>query len=370
MRLLALLSILMTLSCRSWVRSGRTDEDLHSTLIRHAWRTPRAAHWASATDEAASRALQGTKHTWHRTNPTEASSGVSLFLIDAATVVPIACHELGRDSRWCRGVRYVENNCAVLTIRVIACDTYFMWKLNRDAFRTAMALRSEVRAQQEEILKLADGLRTKFFDAEVERPSSQQLLADLERLDAVVAGNSELRTGYARAFAGMWHVILFHELGHIVSGHMNGAAFPPCANDATVLRDDALVTDFDCSVCGPPLTIESEADSWSAARMRKFHERDAEFAANLFIENYSRAAHGLDLYLKRHSLSGSEHYVKAWMRFVATGSHPAWIARFANFSAHDSVDVKPITDNRMSFGNFLKEYMNLIDQLCRSHCPI
>ncbi len=350
----------------------RDHSALEAIAAQYAWHSAPTRSWETLTDTAAVRALSATGIQWGGVNRARSGDEVLLYFIeaDAFAADERTCGRdpAQRDTMECRAARSSIDNCAVISNRTVVCDVYFMWKLDRDAFRSAVTPRTDEPTEQADILKRTDRLRKKFFAEEIPRPPVSAVQRNLGELEEFFSGEyAEIRDVYEQALAGLWHVVLFHELGHVVNGHVWGDMLPRCAVERGTADEPSR--EADCAICKAPWAEEVEADEWAGKATGALREDASGWAADFFLENYFRAIAWVDSRMAAVGDEDEAEYVREWMHAVATKGHPSWVSRFAFFvRASDSKQLKPVAERESNMTPILERYSSIVRELCARAC--
>jgi hypothetical protein len=183
-------------------------------------------------------------------------------------------------------------------------------------------------------------MRRKFLGGEPKYTTTDLQLDNLRVTQQSFDGKfADIKETELRVLRGFVMFLFSHEAGHIILKHAHGAALPPCAlSNFPSNRQERHVP---WRLCQPPSKQEIDADIVAFEVLSRDLSPNAftpaRASAELFVEEYERRQYqaildvGQDPATWKYETASPEfraNFDEAWMRRIATGSHPKDLFRY------------------------------------------
>lgn len=348
---------------------SRLERTLRPALARHTVQGEEFDELIQIVDEAGRLVLGGS---WQGTNAAPDSAKPMAFIVDASALAadPQLCSADSHGGMACARAHAIRDNCAVVAPRTMACDVYFLWRIERTAYRLAVGSLKEPGPNGRYYFD-RDNLRRQCFPREEALPSISQMKANLHDLRAVIKQgiSASAAEPFIRVRKGFIEMIIWHELGHIAHKDL-GEATAPCANDPSSLA--AM-----CGACVRPAQRELEADRYAIDILKRDLALDtftpARASPEFWIEEFYRRNYralkkqGHPLDWVPASESEAEHFMLNWMAEIGTCRHPPWLSRYLSIMEALRTSGIQFTASQMTL-KYESETIEHIHKFCAQSC--
>jgi hypothetical protein len=238
----------------------------------------------------------------------------------------------------CNRITAFEDNCAAIAPKTIVCDFRLIWRLSRHA--SMLAISSLKKPNADEYWFPREEMRRKFLAGEPKYTTTDLQLENLRSIQQSFDGKfAVVKDAELRVLRGFVMFLFSHEAGHIILKHTHGTALPPCAfSDSS---GDGQERHVPWRLCQSPSTQETDADAVAFEVLSRDLSPNAftpaRASAELFVEEHERRQYqaildaGQDPATWKYETAAPEFRAKfdeAWMRRIATGSHPKDLLRY------------------------------------------